>query len=241
VHTNGNLFLASGANLEFGDKVQAVGQVVRAQLSNGTPVGPGTSYPGTVLIPDAPNGCPPNTFAASGTCINLASNQGSVVAGPNSALNGAWTSISEGTYNSYVTNGLTGATNLSMPFTGAGVGPVQIIRRPAPGELPSSTVGASRLYNEAQVRILISDDPTENHPDGSPVDAQDVWLASVAPASPLYTKLTAQPEERQHRFHAEWHSGLRRSRYLLLRRSSAGATSQSQWQRRHRQLILFRR
>src|SRR5262249_48186670 len=83
------------------------------------------------------------------------------------------------------------ATNLSMPFTGAGVGPVQIIRRPAPGELPTSTVGASRLYNEAQVRILISDDPTENHPDGSPVDAQDVWLASVPAASPLYTKLTA--------------------------------------------------
>jgi hypothetical protein len=47
----------------------------------------------------------------------------------------------------------------------------------------ASTVGASRLYNQAQIRVLISDDPRENHADGSPVDGQDIELASQVPAN----------------------------------------------------------
>src|SRR4029077_11237364 len=37
VHTNGNLFLASGSSLTFTDKIAAVGQVVLDQLENGNP------------------------------------------------------------------------------------------------------------------------------------------------------------------------------------------------------------
>src|ERR1700751_4226994 len=44
VHTNGSLFLASGAKLTFTDKIAAVGQVVMDQLENGN--GTAAGYPG---------------------------------------------------------------------------------------------------------------------------------------------------------------------------------------------------
>jgi hypothetical protein len=55
VHTNQNLFLASGDNLVFDDKVSAYQQIVMDQLENGhsTTVG----YGGTVYIPKASAGC----------------------------------------------------------------------------------------------------------------------------------------------------------------------------------------
>jgi hypothetical protein len=108
----------------------------------------------------------------------LALNEGSKVGGPTSANNGTW-SATQGSYNGYL---VAGANTLSLPFVGGGAGPIQIIRRPAPNELAGSSIGASRLYNMAQIRVLISDVPTENHADGTPVDGQDIELASQVPA-----------------------------------------------------------
>ena len=61
VHTNGNLFLASGAKLTFTDKIAAVGDVVFDQLENGHQTSSG--YTGTVYVPSASGACP----AAPGT------------------------------------------------------------------------------------------------------------------------------------------------------------------------------
>jgi hypothetical protein len=185
VHTNGNLFLADGNSLTLHDKVSAAGTVIREQLANGYPTA--VNYTGAVYIPSSPNGC--DVTAPGPTCLNLALNQGSQVAGPASAANttipapAGW-STTVGNYHGYLINGTTGANILSLPFVGGGVGPVQIIRRPAPGELAGSTVGSSRLFNQAQIRVQISDDPAENHNgDVTKIDAQDIQLASIEPAS----------------------------------------------------------
>src|ERR1022692_294076 len=55
VHTNQNLFLASGADLVFNDKLSAFQQIVMDQLENGNPTTAG--YPGTVYVPKASSGC----------------------------------------------------------------------------------------------------------------------------------------------------------------------------------------
>src|SRR5271170_166621 len=56
VHTNSNLFLASGSALTFTDKIAAVGQVVMDQLENGWPTNNG--YPGGIFVPSAAGACP---------------------------------------------------------------------------------------------------------------------------------------------------------------------------------------
>ena len=177
VHTNGNLFLADGGSLTLHSKVSAVQEVIRAELANGYSTS--TNYTGPVYIPQQAAGCD----GAKPKCRSLALTEGSKVAGPTSANNPNWSSISMSTYNSYVINGRTGATPLSLPFVGGGAGPIQIIRRPPPNELPGSSIGVSRLYNQAQIRVQLSDDPAENHPDGSPVDGNDIQLASQEPAA----------------------------------------------------------
>jgi hypothetical protein len=60
-------------------------------------------------------------------------------------------------FNGQVINNLTGAHTLSLPFVTSTMQPIEIIRRPPAGEDPSTAVGKSRHYNQAQVRILLSD------------------------------------------------------------------------------------
>ena len=55
VHTNQNLFLASGANLVFDDKVSAYQQIMMDELENGHLTSSG--YGGTVYVPKASGGC----------------------------------------------------------------------------------------------------------------------------------------------------------------------------------------
>src|SRR5205085_9431591 len=70
--------------------------------------------------------------------------------------------------------------------------------RPPPNELVGSSIGVSRLYNQAQIRVQLSDTPAENHPDGTPIDANDIQLASQEPAAlqalrpPLGGSISAQ-------------------------------------------------
>ncbi|MBV8050016.1 MAG: hypothetical protein JOZ80_02430 [Acidobacteriaceae bacterium] len=83
-----------------------------------------------------------------------------------------------------------GATNLSLPFVSgatAGITPglgnppgpqnYEIVRRPPPGELATSPLGASRMYNEAAIRILLSDRPDELP--GGALDPDNVRLANI--------------------------------------------------------------
>jgi hypothetical protein len=207
VHTNGDLYLgvANGYNLVFGDKLSAFGNVIRQQMDNGLVVGGGLDD-GTVLVPNTSNGCAAQMAnvagaTASSTCINLASafgsTVGSVTGGHGSAQNTTnWKSVSTGTLASYLIDGNgpspvgstnpgtnnTGASDLTLPFVQGTTFAYEIIRRPPPGESPSSLLGGSRLANEAQIRVLLSDKEADLHLPGWNGDAtQDVELASLAP------------------------------------------------------------
>jgi len=206
VHTNGDLYLgvADGANLVFGDKMSAWGNVVRQVMDNNV-VASGNNDSGVVMIPTANNGCSAqmaNVAAAtpSATCVNIAGtalggSNGSVVGGHGSAQTGStWVNVSTGTLQSYLIDGngaansntpglySTGASRLSLPFVNGTTQPYQIIRRPPPGESVSSVLGASRLANEAQIRILFSDKEADLHLNDWNGDAtQDVELSTGAP------------------------------------------------------------
>ena len=193
VHSNGNLFLASTGTLTFHSKIRAAGDVVRDQLANGADtVAQGRT--GAIKIPTAASGCDGGQPA----CRNLqvAPNEGSSIGGPTPPYGGAgtpnngnpsWQTISKSTYAGMILSGLTGAKPLTLPFVQPGVGPIEIIRRPRAGEAASSAVGVSRLFNQAQIRVLLSDDPAELP--GGVGDAQNIRLANLktSAAAPDYT------------------------------------------------------
>jgi hypothetical protein len=191
VHTNGSLFLASGSTLTFTDKLAAVGQVVADQLENGWSTGNG--YTGKVYIPSAANACPPAPGAGPATnCTALPAGSWTGGFPPTGGANGGWKGISTTTFNSFIVNGLTGATKLQLPFVGSSkVGAIDIIRRPTPGD--TTLLSNSRLYNKAQIRILLADTLADLHPErgtGS-LDTNDVQLTGSVPVPTVGTGVTA--------------------------------------------------
>src|SRR5260370_5996595 len=98
-----------------------------------------------------------------------------------------WSSLSSSTYNGMILSGTTGAKQLTLPFVQPGVGPIEIIRRPLAGESVTSTLGVSRLYNQTQIRVLLSDNPAALP--GGTGHAQNILLAHVntSAAAPDYT------------------------------------------------------
>ncbi len=201
VHTNQNLFLASGANLVFNDKVSAYQQIVMDQLENGHATTSG--YGGTVYLPIAGGGCALSPIPPSGepNCLALPG-AGSIpgdaswsggypsVAGGANAL---FPSLSSGTLNGYLVNKLTGAKNMQLPFVQNSctsnpppcTDPIAIVRKPLTGESASSTLGTSRLYNQAQIRVLIADKIADLHPErgAGVLDAQDYQFPTAAATS----------------------------------------------------------
>jgi hypothetical protein len=184
VHANGNLFLASGNTLTFTDKIAAVGQVITTQLENGWPTS--DNYTGAVYVPSAANACPPAPGAGpAANCTALPAGSWSGGFPPTGSANAAWKGISTTTFNSFITNGLTGATKLSLPFVqSSNVGAIEIIRKPAPGD--STLLANSRLYNEATIRILLADTEADLYPGSSRSDTnQDIQLGTPN-TSPYY-------------------------------------------------------
>jgi len=160
VHTNGDLYLCSSnaSGLVFHNKITAVGDIIRAEMMNGIgTVAVGRTYP--VLIPTAPAGCD----GAQPACRDLDEDEGSLVGGPASADNTNWSNLSLTTYNGFILNGDTGARAMVLPFVEAGTSPKELLLRPPAGEDPNSLIGKSRMYNMAQIRVLISDTVAE-HP-----------------------------------------------------------------------------
>ncbi len=180
VHTNGNLFLASGAKLTFTDKIAAVGEVILDQLENGHATTAG--YTGTVYVPNAAAGCP----AAPGTgpatyCLALGTGSWTGGFPPTGTANynpGPWTGISKSTFGGFIENGYTGATKLQLPFVNSSkVGAIDIIRKPTPGD--SALLASSRLYNEATIRILLADTEPELYAGETRTDTnQDIQLGT---------------------------------------------------------------
>ena len=151
VHTNGNLYLSEGdgATLTLSDKVTAVGEVVRKYMPNGWLSSSG--WGGTVSVLTSP-----------GSYRGLALTEGSVVNSIGSAANDpTWTNLSTGTYNGNIRNGRTGASRLSLPLITVGSTPIEMIRRPAVGESPTSAVFGQRIFSKASLRILLSDTAAE--------------------------------------------------------------------------------
>jgi hypothetical protein len=177
VHTNGNLFLASGSTLTFTDKIAAVGEVIVDQLENGHSTASG--YTGNIYVPTASGGCPAAPGAGPAAyCQQLPSGSWTggfaPVAGSEQA---SWVGVSKNTFASFIENGVTGATKLQLPFVNSStVGAIDIIRRPQAGD--STLLRNSRLYSEAAIRILLADDIKYLHPERSAgtLDAQDVQL-----------------------------------------------------------------
>lgn len=202
VHTNGDLYLgvSNAATLTFHDKLTAYGNVIRHNLPNGLLA---TSYndAGTVDIPTASGGCD----GAQPACRAIGQTEGSLVgAGGNPPQSGynsgppSWQNISKSTYNGMITDGNygnnvnTGVKQLTLPFVqGASLtNPTnsatsyqtfEIIRRPPTGETSSSAIGQSRFYNEAQIRVLLVDDPAELP--GGIGDSQNIRLSNGQYAS----------------------------------------------------------
>ncbi|HVN19559.1 MAG TPA: PilX N-terminal domain-containing pilus assembly protein [Dongiaceae bacterium] len=179
VHTNNNLFLASGSKLTFTDKVAAVNQVVLDRLENGHPTSNG--YTGVVYVPNAAGGCPSAPgFGPAANCLALSTGSwtGSFPPPTASSNVGGWTTLSKSTFNGFIENGNTGAKKLQLPFVNSGnqVGAIDIIRRPQTSDTP--LLSSSRLYSESAIRILLADSLADLHPErgAGALDANDVRL-----------------------------------------------------------------
>ena len=205
-HSNGNLFLASGATLTLRDKADAFKDVIRQTLSNGHPTSAG--YTGTVNVTISPGG---SSYRA------LAMTEGSLTGGLGSSGWSGWPNLSMGSanYNGNLQNGkgssapqyAGSAKQLDLGIVTIGSGSTQsvdLIRRSYSGE--SSSVTAERYFAQASLRVLASDDPADlmNLPciDGGtqPFDLSKIAVApgagganwsTYAPAATLYTKMIA--------------------------------------------------
>jgi hypothetical protein len=218
VHTNADLYLAegSGGRLTFHDKVSAWGNVIRWELANGNTTA-GTGHLGSVFLPTTALGCDPPQPRVPPVCRDMGADttngtdESSVTAGaaPNTWTtsgqnNPAWQGISKGQYAGQIMNGNyglqfgTGANLLNLPFVngaGAAAGgpqPYEIIRQPPAGEGATTPLGAARLYNEAQIRVLLADTPNDlPHPGfaNGAADPNNIRLANGQfAAGPDYSK-----------------------------------------------------
>ena len=179
VHTNGSLYLASGSTLALFDKATAFNQIITDRLQNGHLTSSG--YSGTIYIPNASGGCDvsqPALHCLASTSKNPASWNGGIPPAGGQAAN--WVTTSTSTYNGFVSNSVTGVRKLTLPFVGQGVQPIQIIRKPINGEAAGTTLSTSRLYNKAQIRVLLADSLADLHPErgAGAIDAEDVNLTA---------------------------------------------------------------
>jgi hypothetical protein len=167
-HTNGNLYLAedSTSTLLLDDHVTAAKGIIRAQLSNGYVIQTGGSYSSWVDVLTTSGGCPTGlTGSQSGACRSLGLTEGSVTGGPGSTENPNWKTLSLTTYNGFIQDGTTGAKvlNLAIALPGINSQPIAMIQRPpasppaTTAESPTSALGMARFYNQASLRILLSD------------------------------------------------------------------------------------
>jgi hypothetical protein len=152
VHTNQSLFLASGngVTLTLGDRVTAVGEIIRTNLSNGWNTN--NNYTGTV-----------NMIKSTNSFRALARTEGSLVGTVPSAQNEpTWTNLSTATYNHNIMNGRTGARTLNLPIVAFGAQPIDLIHRPLVNENNlNPQVYSQRYYTQVSLRILLSDNAAD--------------------------------------------------------------------------------
>jgi hypothetical protein len=195
-HTNGNIWLSpNDGPLFLGDKVTAVGQIIRTNLENGYAGTSGSTYGGYVSIALAPNpgltnepGSEPYTnsswrqLAFTEGSVNCCSVYGAVSTSLN---NPTWSGTVIPAYNGQVQNGVPVLTLTSTALGGITT-PISLIRRPVVGELASNPSEFSEQYfSQATLRILLDDYTTPGVPSsgctGSPMMALDGIDTSQSP------------------------------------------------------------
>lgn len=199
VHTNGNLFPTPGGNLIFGAKITAAGQIIRDRLANGYSSSP--SYIASVYAPNASGGCDsaiatamaggapalPQSNCLSFDIANASWTGGIPAAG--AANTTTWPTTSTVNFNGYIGNSATtGVKKLILPFVQGGGTQNDIVRKPPVGESATSALGASRIYNQANMRILLADTLADLHPERgvAALDANDVDLGAAATAGTTF-------------------------------------------------------
>jgi hypothetical protein len=173
VHTNANLYLASGATLTLADRVTAVNEIIRTNLSNGWATN--TNYTGAV-----------NVVTVPGSTRPLAPTEGSLVGTIGSALNDpTWMNLTMGPYAGSLRNGRTGARRLDLALVTIGGQPVDLVRRPtsATENVTNPQLYGQRYFSFASLRILLSDTPAkiQNLPTvtaANPVLLEGNWVAA---------------------------------------------------------------
>ncbi|HTC94113.1 MAG TPA: PilX N-terminal domain-containing pilus assembly protein [Terriglobales bacterium] len=187
VQTNGDLYLAAGngGDTAFLGKLRTAKEVVRDFLANG---GAMSSHTGIVEIPTATGGCnqpaKSNCRTLSYTGPDESSWQNGVwpdtvdafgnTFGGNLNTNPGWGGISS-TYAGFLLAHEDGVKPLNLPFVQPGVSDIEILRRAQPAD--SASLTDSRLYDKAQIRVLLDDDPA-NLPGGAG-DANNIRLANT--------------------------------------------------------------
>ena len=198
IHTNGNLFLLpqTGGTSMLGAKTTVYGEIIRDQLQNGAPAG--SSFTGTPYQANAAAGCdaaiavPRAPLSSETNCVNFTTGSASWSGGipASGSANSSWISTSTVSFNGFIGNNRsTGVQLLSLPFTKGGGLPQDIIRRPYVNESANSATGQSRMYNKANIRIILADTLQALHDNGSGVangDGQDVLLTSTAGNLPAF-------------------------------------------------------
>jgi hypothetical protein len=180
VHTNGNLWLASGDTLTLADKVTSAGQIIVNNLSNGyatfwqsgtqTPQSDACQSSWSSSQPSNPGGNPYDGAIMVATvpeanCLQLV--QGTVNGSVSIATvatatpNTNWFTLSMGTlatqYAGNIRGGSTAVAPLSLSIASPAVGgtPIELIRRPVAGE--NSQLTAERYFTLSSVNILLDD------------------------------------------------------------------------------------
>ncbi len=180
VHSNGNIWLASGNTLTLADKVTSAGQIVVNNLSNGyatfwlagtqTPQTDTCSTTWTSTLPSNPSGNPyPGAIMVAvvpeSSCLQLT--QGTVTGSVSIAnvatapVNKNWYTLSTGTsagdYAGNILGGTTAVAPLSLSIAAPAVGgtPIELIRRPVTGE--NSQLTAERYFTLSSINILLDD------------------------------------------------------------------------------------
>ncbi len=191
VHTNGNLWLSESgaATLTFTDRITAYGDVHRRYLSNGLEASTnGMSGPVNILTATG-NPSSARTLRYSPNESSVTNNRGGYWSGtsaadltacealtpsvktvpcwmPNGATQNSGTGVSSwstvsAAYAGNLSNRLTGATVLRLPLVSQGAQPIDLIKRPLPGEAAAGVVFGQRYFAMASLRIMLSDRPED--------------------------------------------------------------------------------
>ena len=185
VHTNGNLWLAegNGSTMTLQQKVTAAGEIITSNLENGWPTT--SNYNGVVNVTTGSGfqnlmaQSPPDSVIGTNNYVNNISAYDSTFAGMASTI-----------YNGNIAVGQTGATILNIGIATPSIGgqPIDLIRRPIPGEDATNAAKLSeRYYSEVSLRILLSD----YGPSGTCTDS-DISSAAGATKLPLLSANEAQ-------------------------------------------------